>query len=136
MSRTPREIEQAFNRVRFESFIEDLRRSWGMWAFIIAALVGVAYYSITPLSPGELHFGTAVGIHQRAREDSGPVLRMAVELDSGTIANVWVPRGLLYRAGSRVEVEVTRRDWPPRIDRYRFIRYVDAGASSPPTANP
>jgi hypothetical protein len=135
MSRTPREIEQAFNRVRYESFIEDLRRSWGMWAFIIAALVGVAYYSITPLSPGEPRFGIAVGAHQRAREDSGPVLRMAVELDSGAIANVWLPRGLLYRAGSRVELEVTRREWPPRIERYRFVRYIQTDAPTP-TANP
>lgn len=125
MSRTPREIELAFNRVRYESFIKDLRRSWGIWAFLIAALIGVAYYSVTPLSPAETRYGIAAGVHQRPRENGSPPLSMAVQLDNDGIVRVTLPRGLLYRADSRVEIEVTRRTWPPRTEKYRFIRYVE-----------
>lgn len=132
MPRTPRQIEQAFNRVRYESFIEDLRRSWGMWALIVALLSFIAYYSVTPLSPAEPLYGTAIGAHLKPTEDNSAPLRIAVELDDGGIIDVRAPRTTPYREGTRVEVAVMRRDWPPHFEHYRFVRYVEAGA----TANP
>jgi hypothetical protein len=130
MSRAPREIEQAFNRVRYESFIEDLQRSWGMWTLIVALLSFIAYYSATPISPAEPVYGHAVGAHLKATEDNNAPLRIAVELDDGSIINAQAPRTTPYREGTRVEVSVMRRDWPPHFEHYNFVRYVE------PKANP
>ena len=134
MSRTPREIEQAFNRVRYESFIADLQRSWGMWVFIVAALSFLAYYSMTPLSSAAPLYGRAVGAHLKPTEDNSALLRIAVELDDGRIINARTPRTTPYREGARVEIYVMRRDWPPRSENYSFARYVDEPGA--PTANP
>ena len=132
MSRTPRDIEQAFNRVRYESFIEDLQRSWGMWAFIIAALAFMGYYIVTPLSPAEPLYGTATGAYLPATDDNSALLRIAVQLDDGRIINVRAPRTTPYREGGQIEVEASRRQWPPHSAHYRFVRYVEADSTTNP----
>ncbi|MFO0204163.1 MAG: hypothetical protein ACK528_13650 [Alphaproteobacteria bacterium] len=125
MTRNPREIERAFKQVRRQDFLLDLKRSWYAWAIIGVLLVGLAYYNATPRTAGEVVYGTAIGAHQPASEDNNKPMMMAVRLDSGRAVTVPLPRGLLYLSGSRVELEVTRREWPPHLATYRFMRYSE-----------
>lgn len=125
MSRTPREIEQAFRNVRWQDFVLDLRRSWAVWALLVVTVGGFGYYSATPQSVVATIQGTAVGAHRPASEDDSARMRIAVRLDANHTVNVPVPRGTPYMAGSQVEIEVIRRDWWPRAVTYRFVRYAE-----------
>jgi hypothetical protein len=125
MSRSPREIERAFRRARWQDFVLDLRRSWAVWALLITAVGGLAYYRATPQTVVATIQGTAVGAHRPASEDDSARMRIAVRLDANRTVNVPVPRGTPYLAGAQIEIEVIRRDWWPRAVTYRFIRYAE-----------
>lgn len=125
MSRSRQEIEQAFRRVRWQEFLFDLKRSWGVWALIVTLVFGFGYYSVTPRTVVETVRGTAIGAHLPASEDNSALMRIAVRIDSNRTVNVRVPRGTPYLAGSQIEIEVIRRDWPPHAITYRFVRYSE-----------
>jgi hypothetical protein len=125
MSRSRREIEQAFRRVRWQEFLLDLRHSWAAWGLVVAAMGWFAYYSVTPQTVVEVVHGTAIGAHQPASEDNSARMRIAVQLDANRIVTVPLPRGVPYREGSQVEVEVIRGDWPPHSVTYRFAGYSE-----------
>lgn len=125
MSRSRQEIEQAFRSARWQEFLFDLKRSWGVWALVVTLVFGLGYYSVTPQTVVEIARGTAIGAHQPASEDNSALMRIAVRIDSNRTVNVSVPRGTPYLAGSQVEIEVIRRDWPPHAITYRFVRYAE-----------
>lgn len=106
MSRSTREKEQAFRRVRWQDFVLDLRRSWAVWALVIVAVGGLGYYNATPQTVVSTIQGTAVGAHRPASEDDSARMRIAVRLYADRTVNVPVPRGTPYITGSQIEIEV------------------------------
>ncbi len=124
MSRSRQQIEQAFRRVRWQDFLFDLKRSWGVWVLVVTLVLGFGYYTVTPRTVVETVHGTAIGAHLPASEDNSALMRIAVRIDSNRTVNVPVPRATPYLAGSKIEIEVIRRDWPPHAITYRFVRYV------------
>lgn len=125
MPREPKEIEGAFRRVQWAAFTLDLKRSWAAWALLVALIAALFYLFASPMHVVATAHGTAVGAHLPPSDDNSPLMQVSARLDDGAMVVVAFPRGTLYRAGAGIEIAVVRRDWPPHLTTYRFIRYVD-----------
>lgn len=119
-----RKVERAFRKARRQALLTDLSRSRLTWALLIAFFGGLTYYTATPRGVVDVVYGTATGAHQPASEDNSVDMRISVRLRSNRTVNMPIPRGTPYLAGSEVEIEVIRREWPPHTETYRFVRYV------------
>lgn len=130
MARDPRAIEAAFRRIRWQDMLSDVRAACGVLALLVISMGALIYYEATPRSVTAVVVGTAIGAHQPSSEDNSARMRIAVRLESGAVVNVPVPRGVLYREGAAVELEVIRRDWPPHVVTHDFVRYRDEPVAS------
>ena len=117
-------IDKALWRAGRESLFADVRKGWWIVGALIALLSAYAYWSTSPRHVIRHVYGVADGAHQPQSETGRDRMQVSVRLDDGVPIAVALPRNEVYEAGARVEVEVTRRDWPPHSLTYRFVRYV------------
>jgi len=103
----------------------DVRAAWGGVVLLVACLLGLVYWFATPASlVGEAR-GAVVGTFTPQSELGRSAARLRVQLDDGGAVTVTLPMQQPYRVGARVELDIVRRDWPPRTLSYEFNRYVD-----------
>ncbi len=119
-------IDAALRESRRKSFVADVRAAWWIVGGLALAIIGVGYWIASPNTLVAEVAGVADGAHQPQSEEGRAPVRLNVVLEDGRRVSVKLPAGQLYRAGTPLELEVYRRDWPPNAISYRFVRYTGA----------
>lgn len=119
------DVRAAFSRERWRVWADDMRRSWGCWAGLVAMFALLFALAAMPIHSAGIVEGEVVGYHVSQDYDGrGPVVAQ-VRLADGRRVDVSLSYGSLLPHGARVRVEIFRSTWPLSSERYAFRGFVE-----------